>query len=263
MKFFLFLALVLNFHYLSALEPEIQKFSNKNPKQILMVGNSFLYYNNGMHNPLVRMIRADKELGEGHKIRKATINGSSLTWHNIKTYVSNPFIGSFTFDIDNNLVQSEKKPFDVVIMHDCSRCPINKETKKIFHAAVDVHSKALKKENIEVMLMMTWPYKDKPGMTKSLKKEYLKAANRNKIMVSPVGVAFHEINKNHPEINLYTKDLRHPSPAGTYLAASVLFASIFKKTPEGNSYKFGLEKGEAKILQKVAWQVTQDFYNGK
>ena len=108
MKFFLFLALVLNFHYLSALEPEIQKFSNKNPKQILMVGNSFLYYNNGMHNPLVRMIRADKELGEGHKIRKATINGSSLTWHNIKTYVSNPFIGSFTFDIDNNLVQSEK-----------------------------------------------------------------------------------------------------------------------------------------------------------
>jgi hypothetical protein len=82
-------------------------------------------------------------------------------------------------------------------------------------------------------------------------------------MVSPVGVAFHEINKNHPEINLYTKDLRHPSPAGTYLAASVLFASIFKKTPEGNSYKFGLEKGEAKILQKVAWQVTQDFYNGK
>ena len=130
MKNLLFLALVLNFSYLYALEPDIQNFSNKNPKQILMVGNSFLYYNNGMHNPLVRMIRADKELGEGHKIRKATINGSSLTWHNIKTYVSNPFIGSFTFEIDNNLVQSEKKPFDVVIMHDCSRCPINKETKK-------------------------------------------------------------------------------------------------------------------------------------
>jgi hypothetical protein len=67
MKNLLFLALVLNFSYVSGLEPDIQNFSNKNPKQILMVGNSFLYYNNGMHNPLVRMIRADKELGEDIK----------------------------------------------------------------------------------------------------------------------------------------------------------------------------------------------------
>ena len=44
--------------------------------------------------------------------------------------------------------------------------------------------------------------------------------------------AFHEVNKNYPSINLYTKDLRHPSPAGTYLAAAVLFGSIYKKSPE-------------------------------
>ena len=45
-------------------------------------------------------------------------------------------------------------------------------------------------------------------MTNKLRKEYVKAANRNKIMVSPVGLAFHEVNKNYPSINLYTKDLR-------------------------------------------------------
>lgn len=263
MKNILLLSLLFSFNYLFASSPDIKKFLNENPKQILMVGNSFIYFNNGMHNPLVRMIRADKDLGEGHKIRKATINGSSLTWHNIKTYVSNPFIGSFTFDQDNNLVESKKEPFEVVIMHDCSRCPVNKKTQKMFHAAVDVHTKALKKDKIEVMLMMTWPYKDKPGMTKKLRKEYVKAANRNKIMVSPVGLAFHEVNKNYPDINLYTKDLRHPSPAGTYLAASVLFASIYKKTPEGNSFTFGLDVEKAKTLQKIAWQVTQNFYNGK
>lgn len=263
MKNILLLSLLFSFNYLFASSPDIKKFLNDNPKQILMVGNSFIYFNNGMHNPLVRMIRADKDLGEGHKIRKATINGSSLTWHNIKTYVSNPFIGSFTFDQDNNLVESKKEPFEVVIMHDCSRCPVNKKTQKMFHAAVDVHTKALKKDKIEVMLMMTWPYKDKPGMTKKLRKEYVKAANRNKIMVSPVGLAFHEVNKNYPDINLYTKDLRHPSPAGTYLAASVLFASIYKKTPEGNSFTFGLDVEKAKTLQKIAWQVTQNFYNGK
>lgn len=263
MKNILLLSLLFSFNYLFASSPDIKKFLNENPKQILMVGNSFIYFNNGMHNPLVRMIRADKDLGEGHKIRKATINGSSLTWHNIKTYVSNPFIGSFTFDQDNNLVESKKEPFEVVIMHDCSRCPVNKKTQKMFHAAVDVHTKALKKDKIEVMLMMTWPYKDKPGMTKKLRKEYVKAANRNKIMVSPVGLAFHEVNKNYPDINLYTKDLRHPSPAGTYLAASVLFASIYKKTPEGNSFTFGLDAEKAKTLQKIAWQVTQNFYNGK
>ena len=248
---------------LFALSPDKKSLENDNPEQVLMIGNSFIYYNNGMHNPLVNLIRADKSLGKDHRIRKITINGSSLTWHNVKTYISNPFIGSFTFDKNNNLVNLEKKPFELAIMHDCSRCPISEATKPMFHKVVDVHSKTLKDANIEPALMMTWAYKDKSSMTKKLAKEYIDAANRNNILVIPVGLAFAEINKNFPAINLYTRDKRHPSKLGTYLAACVIFSSVYKKTPEGNSFLFGLDPNKAKIIQQVAWQVSSDFYTGK
>ena len=85
----------------------------------------------------------------------------------------------------------------------------------------------------------------------------------NNILVIPVGLAFAEINKNFPAINLYTRDKRHPSKLGTYLAACVIFSSVYKKTPEGNSFLFGLDPNKAKIIQQVAWQVSSDFYTGK
>ena len=43
----------------------------------------------------------------------------------------------------------------------------------------------------------------------------------------------------------------------------VLFGSIYKKSPQGNPYIFGLDSQEAETLQKIAWQVTQNFYKGK
>ena len=243
--------------------PEVNGPLTDNPKSVLMVGNSFLYFNNGMHNPVRNLIKADASFSDDYQFRKITISGGSLTWHNIKSYITNPFMGSFTFDKDNNLIEQEKKQFDLAIMHDCSRCPITEGTKPMFHKVIDVHAKTLKEADIEPALMMTWAYKNKSSMTKRLAEEYIEAANRNNILVIPVGLAFAEVNRVFPEIDLYTKDKRHPSRAGTYLGACVIFSSLYKKTAEGNSFFFGLEAQEAKTLQKVAWQVTSDFYTGK
>jgi hypothetical protein len=244
-------------------EPLKKELDNINPKQILMVGNSFVYYNNGMHNPLIKMIRSTHTMRDAYKIRSITINGSSLTWHDIRSYVTNPNIGSFGFTKENKLKKIKKTPFDLAIMHDCSRCPVDDSRKKIFHKIVAAHVKTLREKNIEPMLMMTWPYKDSPNMTKKLAREYVKAANKNKILVAPVGLAFAEINENFPEINLYTSDLRHPSKEGTYLAACVLYASIYKMNPEGNKVKFNIDSKTRKTLQKVAWITHQNFYKGR
>ena len=226
------------------------------------------------------MIRSTKRLRDDYKIRSITINGSSLTWHDIRSYVTNPNIGSFGFTKDNKLKKIKKTPFDLAIMHDCSRCPVDDSRKKIFHKIVSAHVKTLREKNIEPMLMMTWAYKDSPNMTNKLAREYnvkvecightekgireyIKAANKNKILVAPVGLAFAEINKNFPEINLYTKDLRHPSKEGTYLAACVLYASIYKINPEETKVKFDIDLKTRKILQKVAWMTHQNFYKGR
>ena len=112
------------------------------------------------------------------------------------------------FDQDNNLVESEKQPFDVVISMIAAGAQSIKKLKKMFHAAVDVHVKALKKEkhrnDVDDDLALA---KDKPSMTNKLRKEYVKAANRNKIMVSPVGLAFHEVNKIIPVSTYIIKTL--------------------------------------------------------
>ena len=146
-------------------------------------------------------------------------------------------------------------------MQDCSQCPVNEARRKKFHDVVDEHSKTLKKNKVEPVLMMTWAYKNEPSMIKGLSDEYLKAGNRNGILVIPVGLAFDEINRNYPSIDLYTPDKRHPSREGTYLAACVIFSSVFKESPIGNPYLFGIERDIALNLQKVAWETSLDFYN--
>ena len=108
--------------------------------------------------------------------------------------------------------------------------------------------------------MMTWAYKDKPEMTKLLAEEYTLAGNKNNTLVMPVGLAYKNSMKAYPEINLYHPDNRHPSKAGTYLSACVMFASIFQISPVGITYTFDLDKKVALNLQKIAWATHQEYY---
>jgi hypothetical protein len=51
---------------------------------------------------------------------------------------------------------------------------------------------------------------------------------------------------------LYNPDGTHPSLKGSYLAASVFFAALFKASPEGLAYPQGLSQTSAEYIQKVA-----------
>ena len=257
------LTLILLFHLstaFSSLTPAVKEPNSENPKSILMIGNSFMYYNNGVHNPLVRLIRASEELGKGHKIRSITINGSSLSWHDVNSYINNSNIGSFSISSKNVLSNYDFTGFDMAIMQDCSQCPIHPERKDLFHDYVEKHSNLLRKNGIEPTLMMTWAYKDKPEMTSLLAREYTVAGNKNNVLVMPVGLAYANSTKVHPEIDLYTSDKRHPSKAGTYLSACVMYASVFQTSPVGNSYTFDLDTNIALNLQKIAWATHQEYY---
>ena len=102
-------------------------------------------------------------------------------------------------------------------MMDCSLCPVHKDTKNDFHKYVKQHSDTIRENEIEPMLIMTWPYKNRPEMIHALRKEFIQATNENNILLIPIGEAFHLTNNSYPEINLYQADNRHPSVAGTYL----------------------------------------------
>jgi hypothetical protein len=106
---------------------------------------------------------------------------------------------------------------------------------------------------------MSWPYKNKPEMQEMLEKEFFKASKLNNLRLIPAGQAFFYINKNFPNINLYTEDLRHPSKEGTYLAALMVFSSLSNKSPIGNTFTMDLDPKVSRILQEVAWLTHNEF----
>jgi lysophospholipase L1-like esterase len=74
------------------------------------------------------------------------------------------------------------------------------------------------------------------------------------VAVAPAGDAWETVLRDDPTIDLWQADGSHPSPAGTYLAACALYASIFKISPVGNSDLAHLPPDVARVLQIAAGQ---------
>ena len=100
-------------------------------------------------------------------------------------------------------------------------------------------------------------------MTELLARRYVETGNAIRAMVIPVGLAFAEAYARRPDVRLHKDfDGSHPSLLGTYLAACVVFTSLYKTSPMGNSYDyFGkVKEPDAKFLQKVAFDTVKRFY---
>ena len=74
----------------------------------------------------------------------------------------------------------------------------------------------------------------------------------NQATVSPVGAAWKYVRDNHPSIDLYTSDGSHPSIFGSYLAACVHYATIYRTSPIGTSFTSSISQSDANILQQAA-----------
>lgn len=97
-------------------------------------------------------------------------------------------------------------------------------------------------------------------MTAELAEAYTHAGNDNNALVIPAGLAFGKSIAKMPDLNLYVPDLRHPSVAGSYLAACVTYATLFKASPVDLKYTAGLDPAIAKHLQTVAWETVQEYF---
>ncbi|HWY40995.1 MAG TPA: hypothetical protein VNX27_09395 [Chthoniobacterales bacterium] len=73
-------------------------------------------------------------------------------------------------------------------------------------------------------------------------------------ILAPVGVAWERARAVGPKVRLLD-GTQHPSPAGTYLAAAVLFRTMFNASPVGSTYYGGLPKEVATSLQRVAAEI--------
>ena len=173
-------------------------------------------------------------------------------------------VASYSFDDKNNVVfNTFTKPFDVVLIMDCSQCPIHPQLRSVFYEHAKKNSDTARKNGARPAFFMSWAYADKPEMTEQLAAEYTNAGRIHNAQVVPAGLSFARVVKERPDINLYVADKRHPTLAGTYLGACTVLASLYGVNPEGNTYTAGLDANVAKYLQSVAWQTAQDYAKRK
>jgi hypothetical protein len=151
---------------------------------------------------------------------------------------------------------------------------------EIFRPYAERWAAEVEKSGAKLLFYLTWARKRTPDDQAALNYAYAHAALQSHSGVAPVGPAWQHIRQQHPEIDLFYKDGSHPSPAGSYLAACVLYATIFHRSPQGLVGKISgapipIESGEveadktavlvdlpmaqAAVLQAAAWQAVSEI----
>lgn len=233
------------------------------PKTFLFVGNSFYYYNNSTHSYFLSLLRANEPKdAKAYRATSATISGSGLNWHDMEAYLKpGSGMASYSFVGDNEVVfNTFDKPFDVVIMNDCSQCPVHPKLSAMFHEYAKKHSDTIRKYKAAPVLFMTWAYADKPEMTAQLAEQYTKAGNDNRALVIPAGLAFAKALAKKPDLVLYAADKRHPSVAGTYLSAATIYSALYRKHAAAGPAVQGVNAETAEFLRAVAWETVREYY---
>ena len=176
--------------------------------------------------PLQRAGQCRRSRGK-YRGTSVTVSGSGLDWHDVASYLQPDGIGKYSFVPDNKIVFNPPgRQFDAVIMMDCSQCPIHPQLEGAFRDAAKKDAAIVKKYGAQPMLFMSWAYKDVPEMTAQLAEQYTLAGNANDALVIPAGLAFAKAVSKRPSLELYQPDKRHPTLAGTYLAACTTYAAI-------------------------------------
>ena len=229
------------------------------PTSAVYIGNSFFYFNNGITSHINPLIAAGMP-GYKHRSTMITISGSGADWHDVESYFRPNAVGSYSFDASNRVNFNKiDRLFDVAVMMDCSQCPIHPQLKTVFTEYAKKNSEIARRHGTRPVFFMSWAYKDKPEMTAQLADAYTKAGKDNNAQVIPAGLAFARSVALRPDLELYIADKRHPTLAGSYLAACTTYASLFHKSPVGLSYTAGLDPAIARHLQTVAWETVQAY----
>jgi hypothetical protein len=226
------------------------------PTRVLFVGNSYLYYGDSLHNHVQRLaIAADPSLAGKMNYKSATIGGAALAHHNIDYLTKPGQIGV-------------KEPFQLVLLQGGSAEPLSEERRAQFREKVIEFNKVITERGGRTALYLTHAYvkphkQAAPENIRLTEKLYVSVGNEVSALVIPVGLAFDEAYRRRPDIKLHKDfDGSHPDLIGTYLAACTVYASIYGKSPVGNSYNyFGkIDKETATFLQQVAEDTLKKFY---
>jgi hypothetical protein len=216
----------------------------KVPERLLFVGNSFTYYNGGLENHV-------KQLAESAKpprritSERATQGGATLKiLHGL------------------NWVHDKMRTggYDLVILQE-DIPELTEHSVAPFFEQARLFDQEIRGLGSKTVLFMAWPYQRLKWVTlKEIAQAHRAIGQELGVPVAPVGVAFQRAMKERPELAMLGRDKEHESIHGTYLAANVIYATIFRQRPKGLPYRpAGVSAEEAGFLQDVAWATVQEW----
>ncbi|WP_285509846.1 hypothetical protein [Actinokineospora sp. NBRC 105648] len=143
-----------------------------------------------------------------------------------------------------------------------------------FHTAVRRAVPDILGAGASPVLYLTWARRDDPGAQEALDNAYRSIGDELGATVAPVGPAWAMALRERPDLVLHDADASHPAPAGSYLAACVLTATLFGIDPRGRPHRItgttvdsegvlgevgpltDLSDADAEFLQDIAWRAT-------
>jgi Domain of unknown function (DUF4886) len=218
-----------------------QAVKNPSSMKILFLGNSYTYVND------LPQLVADLAQSGNHKLEFEMVaeGGWQLTQH-----------------AQTSLTAIAQQKWDWVVLQEQSVVPaIETERTQLMYPAARILHNRIQANGSRTLLFMTWgrrdglPERGLPNyevMQAMVTRSYQDLADEMNVAIAPVGVAWQAARQQAAEINLWAEDGSHPTIQGSYLAACVFYAVLYKQSPLGLTYSPGLEKSVASTLQKIA-----------
>jgi hypothetical protein len=147
----------------------------------------------------------------------------------------------------------QRTRYDYVVLQEQSTLPVKNAVR--FHENVRLFAEAIKAAGAKTVLYLTWARQNALETQVALTAAYESIGAELGALIVPVGTAWQLFLQKHKQPVLHDKDQSHPTLAGSYLAACVFYAVLFKDKPTGEPQ--GLSPAEAALLQQTAWEAVQ------
>jgi hypothetical protein len=207
------------------------RVSTKSPLRILFIGNSLTYAND-----LPALVAALAEgAGEPAPVWDAVVEGGFSLEDHWSRGAAQKAISRAGWDF-------------VVLQQGPSALP---ESRLALTRDAIRFADLVAKAGGRTALYMVWPSRSRSFDFQGVVDSYRTAADRAGALLLPAGEAWRIAAKSAPEIALYSPDGLHPTVEGSYLAAVVIAARLYRRSPVGLP-SLGLPEAKARPLQQAA-----------
>jgi uncharacterized protein DUF4886 len=211
--------------------------------RVLFIGNSYTSVND-LPSTFAKLARSG-----GHRVDTgaATADGASLADH----LASSATAAALT-----------SANWNIVVLQEQSQIPAVDQLREAeMYPAARALVAMVRHAGAQPVFFITWAHRDGwpqnglvgyTSMQSAIDDGYLAIAQEQRAAVAPVGYAWETLLGEETSPGLWQDDGSHPTEKGTYLAACVFYATIFRESPKGLPYHGDVSGAEASKLQAVA-----------